>query len=201
MPSPSSPRRALSRRTALLGTVALGTAACTPYSLGDKHRGAGEPGQPAATAEPGFDPDVALAASVLADEQALVDRVDATTEAHPRLARLLTETRAVHVAHVDLLADAAPEDVAPTASAGSSPSATPAAPSTSEADPTPRVPRDAAQALQALARHEDDLSLADKRSAFAAESGSFARVLASMAAAAAQQSAALREAQVPGRRP
>ena len=61
------------------------------------------------------------------------------------------------------------------------------------------MPRDAAQALRALARHEDELSLEDKRSAFAAESGSFARVLASMAASAAQQATVLRAARVPGR--
>ena len=193
MPSSSSSRRALSRRTTLLGTLVVGTAACTPYSLGDKHR---DPDRPDAPVErPKADPDVALAAAVLAAEQALVDRVDATADAHPRLARLLAATRATHAAHVDLLADAASES--PVTSASPSPSSS--ASGSPGPQPAPRVPRDAAQALRALARHEDEISLEDKRSAFAAQSGSFARVLASMAASAAQQSAVLRAARVPGR--
>ncbi|MGZ5416217.1 MAG: hypothetical protein ACXWDI_03480 [Nocardioides sp.] len=193
MPSPSSSRRALSRRTALLGTLVVGTAACTPYSFDDKQR---DPDRPAAPVEqPEADPDVALAATVLAAEQALVDRVDATLDAHPRLAALLAGTRATHAAHVDLLADAAPESPVPSPS--TSPST--AMSETPEPEPAPRVPRNTAQALRALARHEDELSLEDKRSAFAAQSGSFARVLASMAASAAQQSAVLRAARVPGR--
>jgi hypothetical protein len=59
------------------------------------------------------------------------------------------------------------------------------------------VPSDPARALRAIARREDELALVDKRSAFAAESGAFARVLASMAASAAQQAVVLRAAVVP----
>lgn len=196
MPTPSSSRRALSRRTALLGTLAVGTAACTPFSL-DKNRDPDR--QDAPVEQPKADPDVALAATVLAAEQVLVDRVDATLDAHPRLARLLEGTRATHAAHVDLLADAAPESPVPSASTSASADGEVPADGTPAPEPAPRVPRDAAQALRALARHEDELSLEDKRSAFAAQSGSFARVLASMAASAAQQSAVLRAARVPGR--
>lgn len=187
MPSPSLSRCALSRRTALLGAVVLGTAGCTPYSLGEDHERAGDL-EPAPPSGPRADPDVALAAAVLAAEQSLVDLVDATLEEHPRLAGVLASTRATHTAHIDLLADAAPDgpsaSAAPESSLGPSPAPGPRS--------GPRVPPDPEQALRAVARHEDELSLADKRSAFAAESGSFARVLASMAAAAAQQSAALR---------
>jgi hypothetical protein len=195
VPSPSSSRRALSRRTTLLGAVALGTAACTPYSLGEDQRQAGEPKAPPASREPRTDPDVPLAAAVLAAEQDLVDRIDATVAAHPRLERVLAATREIHTAHVDLLADAAPESPSPSAAARGS-----GTPSPSAAAEPGRVSRDPGRALQALARHEDELSLADKRSAFAAESGSFARVLGSMAAAAAQQAAVLRTTAVPGRR-
>jgi hypothetical protein len=46
-------------------------------------------------------------------------------------------------------------------------------------------------ALSALASAEDGLALVGRRSAFAAQSGAFARVLASMAASAAQQAATL----------
>ncbi len=56
------------------------------------------------------------------------------------------------------------------------------------------VPERPDRALVAVYRHEDLLSLAQKRNAFAADSGTFARVLASMAAAAAQQAATLRAA-------
>jgi hypothetical protein len=123
---------------------------------------------------------VALAAAVLADEQALLARVDAVLARHPRLRRLLSGTRAGHEAHVGLLSDAAPDG-------GVSPSPTTA--------PT-KVPGDARRAVRQLARLEDELSLADKRSAFDAQSGGFARVLASMAASAAQQSAMLSAAEV-----
>lgn len=183
----------------MLGAVALGTAACTPYSLGGDHTRSGDSTKPAATQGPRTDPDVALAATVLGAEQGLVDRVDATVAAHPRLEVALAGTREIHAAHVALLADAAPDGPTPSPTASPSTEVTGSA-SPPGADPSPRVPRDPARALVALARHEDELSLADRRSAFAAESGAFARVLASMAAAAAQQSAALRSTEAPGRR-
>jgi hypothetical protein len=180
----------------LLGAIALGTAACTPYSL-DRDQRPAEATTPPPAEEPRTDPDVPLAAAVLAAEQSLVDRVDATLAAHPRLERVLAATRDVHAAHVDLLADAAPGGGSPSPSAGASAGSPPA---TEEPPQVPQVPRDPARALRALARHEDELSLADKRNAFSAESGSFARVLASMAAAAAQQAAVLRATTVPGGR-
>jgi hypothetical protein len=180
----------------LLGAVALGTAACTPYNLGEDQRRTDEPSAAPPTEAPRADPDVALAAAVLAAEQDLVARIDASVAAHPRLRRVLAATREVHAAHVDLLADAAPD--APV------PSPAPAAPDSSSPSPADGqvlpVPDDPARALLALARHEDALSLTDKRSAFTAESGGFARVLAAMAAAAAQQAAVRRATEVPGRR-
>ncbi len=186
----------LSRRAALLGTIALGTAACTPYSLGDDQRRAGRTPTPTPTPAPRTDPDVALAAQVLAAEQALLDRVEETLAAHPRLERLLGPARDGHSAHVDLLAEAAPDGPAGTAS--EEPSGT-AGPSPVEAAGD-RVPRDAPRAVRALARAEEELSRANRTSAFTAESGSFARVLASMAAAASQRSVVLRAARVPGGR-
>lgn len=178
----------------MLGAVALGTTACTSYSLGDDQRRAAGPSAAPATEQPRADPDVPLAAAVLAAEQDLLDRLDATVAAHPRLRPVLAATRDVHAAHVDLLAAAAPDGP----SSSVSPSTAESAPSAAPAAAT--VPADPARALLALARHEDSLCVADKRSAFAAESGSFARVLGAMAAAAAQQAAALRTADVPGRR-
>jgi hypothetical protein len=190
----------VSRRSVLLGTVALGTAACTPYSLGEDQRQAGRTPAPSPEPEPRTDPDVALAATVLAAEQDLLDRVERTLAAHPGLEGLLGPTRDGHAAHVDLLAEAAPKSPAPSAS--SSASALPA-PSGSAA-PTEgsgaHVPRDAGRAVRALARAEDDLGVENRTSAFSAESGAFARVLASMAAAAAQQAVVLGAASVPGSR-
>jgi hypothetical protein len=80
--------------------------------------------------------------------------------------------------------------------AGASPSGSPTgSASPSAAPPTADVPRDPDRALRRLARHEDRLSLFDRQQAFTARSGAFARLLASMAAAAAQQAMGL------GRRP
>jgi hypothetical protein len=139
---------------------------------------------------PDTDPDVALAATVLADEQGMLDRVLATVRRHPRLATTLAGARTAHTAHVDLLTAAVPQD-------GSSPSAAPSvepAPAPAPGAGATRVPARAAAALAALAREEDGLSLLGRRSAFAAESGAFARVLASMAASSAQQARALSDA-------
>ena len=207
VPSPRQqpPRRAtaLSRRAALLGVVGTATVGCSPYELQTQQR---RPARPTASADarPEVDPDVALATTVVAAERALLEQVDATVRRHPRLERVLAATRAVHDAHVALLEDAVPDesDAEPdhtgateSPSPGADPDADP------EAEPTtPRVPRDAARAVRALATAEDELVLAAKQAAFAAQSGAFARVLASLAAAAAQQSATLRTVRVGGGR-
>ena len=211
VPSPRQqpPRRAtaLSRRAALLGVVGTATVGCSPYELQTQQR---RPARPTASADarPEVDPDVALATTVVAAERALLEQVDATVRRHPRLELALAGTRAVHDAHVALLEDAVPDEsdaatddtgAAEPPSAGTDPEAD------TEADPTaepttPRVPRDAARAVRALATAEDELVLTAKQAAFAAQSGAFARVLASLAAAAAQQSATLRTVRVGGRR-
>ncbi len=190
MPTTPSLRRAVrvSRRTAVGGAAALGALAvtgCTPRGIDAR------PGPtPAVTRSPDTDPDVTLAATVLADEQAMLDRVLATVRRHPRLGTTLAAARTAHTAHVDLLTAAVPRDGVPLGDARRRhrrrhrrrlPGRT-------------RVPGRAAAALAALAREEDRLSLLGRRSAFAAESGAFARVLASMAAAAAQQARALADA-------
>jgi hypothetical protein len=173
----------LSRRTAVGGAAALGTLAvtgCTPRGIDAR------PGPaPAARRSPDADPDVTLAASVLAEEQGMLDRVLATVRQHPGLRTTLAATRTAHTAHVQLLTAAVPH--------GASPAATPS--STSGSRPGgARVPARAGVALAALARAEDRLSLLGRRSAFDARSGAFARVLASMAAASAQQSRTLADA-------
>ena len=170
----------------LVGTAAV-VAGCTPKGLDRRPR-------PGATVSPAaVDPDVALAATVLAEEQALLDRVVATVERHPDLETTLSLARSAHQAHVDLLKDAVPDDVripASTPSPSTSPSNS-ASPSVAPSPSPPAVPARVPVALRAVAAAEDRLALVGRRSSFAAQSGAFARVLASMAAAAAQQSAAL----------
>jgi hypothetical protein len=124
---------------------------------------------------PGTDPDVKIAATVLGKERALLERVAATARRHPSLAATLTGTRAAHRAHVALLTKAVPDD-------------------TPYHSPSPgggRVPRKPARALSALAAAERRLGDVVARSSLAARSGPFARVLASMSAAASQQSVRL----------
>jgi hypothetical protein len=181
-----------------VGAAAAATAACTPYTVE-------QPTVPAPQRRPrGIDPDVALAATVLADEQRMVDLIDATVEEHPRLREALALARDVHRTHVELLNDAVPEGataaVSPAASPSVSPEVTPSPDQSAEgpASETPGatsspVPRRRRAALADLISAEDALALLDKRSAFAAQSGAFARVLASMAAAAAQQAVLIAE--------
>ncbi len=175
VPSPSP----LSRRAALGGATAL-TAALVSGCTASRDR-------PATAAPDGADdPDVPLAATVLDEEQRMLDRVLATVRRHPRLDGALAGARAVHRRHVALLADAVPDSAAsPSVPADASPSG----PATDP--PVVSVPERPGPALAALARAEERLSLVGRRSAFTAESGAFARVLASMAAAAAQQSVLL----------
>jgi hypothetical protein len=163
---------------AALGALTL--TGCTPRGIDAR------PGPtPAVRRSTDTDPDVTLAATVLADEQGMLDRVLATVRRHPHLGTTLAAARTAHTAHVDLLTEAVPQQASPAAT----PSAT-AAP----APVTTRVPARASAALAVLAREEDRLSLLGRRSAFAAQSGAFARVLASMAAASAQQARALTDA-------
>ena len=157
--------------------TALVVAGCT----GDGVPGAGSgptatPGGGTPTRPP-VPRDVALAAAVLRGEQAMLDRVAATARRHPRLADTVAGARSTHRAHVRLLREAVPDGA---------PSRTPARPF-----PPGQVPRRPGPALAALARAETRLSDEGQRNAVRAESGSFARVLASMAAASAQQAARL----------
>lgn len=187
MPSPPSDRR-LTRRTAagigLSGAGAL-LAGCTPKGI-DRRPKPGAAARRSAQVRAGVDPDVALAAAVLADEQALLDRVVATVERHPRLGPMLASARSAHQAHVDLLQEAVPDDARVAASDASSPGVSSSVSPSVSPSPT-KVPVRAAVALRAVAAAEDRLALVGRRSSFAAESGAFARVLGSMAAAAAQQ--------------
>jgi len=131
-----------------------------------------------------LDPDVALAAEALEAEQAVLTAIEATLERHRRLRKTLSPMLVAHRAHVSLLAQAAP---------GGSPS--PATSSPSGAFPAPfRVRSGGRDALRRLSEIELGSSTSAKRRSFAAESGAFARLLGSMAAASAQHWALLVQA-------
>jgi hypothetical protein len=178
---------ALARRTAVSGLVAAAAAVvtgCTPRGIDRRRRPT-----PSPSPTPDEDPDVTLAATVLREEQRVLGVVLATLEQHPAEAATLAGARTAHQAHVDLLTDAVPHGKR-TSTASPSEGDSPSEEASVSAAP-PAVPRRAGPALMAVAREEDRLSLLGRRSAFAAESGAFARVLGSMAAAAAQQSTTL----------
>ena len=176
------PAPSVTRRTALVAVAgsAASVAACSPNASRARGRRRARPPRPT---EPARDPAGRRAATGRADGPRALDRGDATIARFPRLEDALSPARDAHTAHIALLQDAAPDEPLPTA--GPSDTATEAPERSFE------VPPDRRRAVKRLARHEEDLALIDKRSAFAAESGAFARVLASMAASAAQQAAVL----------
>lgn len=196
-PDGADDRPVLSRRAVLAlagATVASGVSACTPKGVDRRAKP-----QPSPSPTPEEDPDVTLAATVLAGEQAILDRLTATVRRHPRLRARLSPAEAAHRAHVRLLTDAVPDKVTPSTTASPSPTPSPTpGPTPTSTDsgspapkPPPAVPGHPGPALAVLAHEEGRLSLLDKRSSFAAESGAFARVLASMAASAAQHAVVL----------
>jgi hypothetical protein len=196
----------------LAAAAAVTAMAATGCTVGEDRRARDRP-QP----EPSVDPDVAVAAAALAEQRAMVTLLRTTLDRHGGLAGDLGPLLTTHEAHVALLADAVPPGVGATPSAAvpgdTETPATPLSPSAADtpsagrSDPAPsrgpsagpsddlsegaQVPRRPREALAAVAASEHRLSLATKQHAFAAESGAFARVLASMAAAAAQHSAVL----------
>lgn len=193
MPAPERPGPRLTRRAALVSVAAVGLVGCTPERGLDRRRREEDP----APEEPRVDPDVAVAAEVLAAENAVLAMVRATVERHPALADRLDPVAATHEAHTALLDDAVPEE----ATAAPSPSASTPVPtasgspttsgSPSPGDPETAVPRNRGPALRQVAAAEQDLATRTKQQAFKAQSGAFARVLGSMAASAAQHAALL----------
>jgi hypothetical protein len=183
----------LSRRAAIAG-LAVGASAlwagCTNDGDGEDRPRARRRLEAERAAEQ--DPDIATAAAALADEQALLDALTATTARHPDLSAVLSLAVDAHRAHVQLLAEAAPDEHPSPSLAASS--AAPSAPSDVPSGEAYRVPARPPAAVQRLAALEQDLSTTAKRHAFAAESGAFARLLASMAASAAQHAVALQAA-------
>lgn len=166
-----APRQALrtgtpvSRRALVTGTVGgLALAAVAACST-DDHTATRAPSGRSATA-----PDVAVATAALAEIRAVREAVVATLRRHPDTRPALGPLRALHRTHEATLVDAVPDHA--------SPSAEPAAYA---------VPRARAKALTKLAGHERRAHDALGNLAMRAESGQFARLLASMGAALHQR--------------
>jgi hypothetical protein len=179
----------MSRRGALAAAAGLAASAvvgCTP----ERQRRRGE--EPPEPVEPEVDPDVVVAAEALANQEQILELLGATSERHPGLAQRLAPAVAAHEAHAALLADAVPPDVEAdlTTSPTPIPTTPPSPTSGPEAAPT-RVPRNRARAIDRVVAAERELATATKQHAFRARSGGFARLLGSMAAAAAQNEAVL----------
>ena len=173
------------RRTALLavaGLAGLALVGCTPE---EPRRGEDAP----RPAEPEVDPDVAVAAEALANQEQILALLVATRTRHPRLDDLLAPAVAAHESHAALLAEAVPDGISEAPS--TSPSTVGSPSPTSPGGRRTSVPRNRTRALRQVVAAERDLALATKRHAFRAQSGAFARLLGSMAAAAAQQETVL----------
>jgi hypothetical protein len=158
----------LSRRAALGVGAGLGVAAVTGCALNNP---LSTEKTPAAKAVRDLAPDVAVAVQAVTMIRGAQAAVTATGEGHAGLATRLAGLLEAHRAHLAAVVDAVPEGV-DTGSAGGTPYAVP---------PTP------AAALTQLAATERTLH--DELVGFAlrAESGPFARLLGSMAAALSQQ--------------
>ncbi|HEU4514217.1 MAG TPA: hypothetical protein VFR87_14010 [Nocardioidaceae bacterium] len=183
-PFPATPGPRLTRRAALGAVVGGGLVACTPPRRGlERRERRPEP------VEPEVDPDVAVATEALAAQTAIIELVRATQERHGSLRRALTPVLAAHEAHAALLSDAVPAEA--TASASASPSASGSPSPSAPAGRRAAVPKDRTRALKQVVAAEQELTTTTKRHAFKAQSGSFARVLGSMAAAAAQNAVVL----------
>lgn len=169
----------LSRRTAVGGAAALTALVVSGCTRDGASRTGSGPAASVTSGGTGLRVGVSLpslAAAVLRDEQSMLDQVAATARRHPGLAETVSGARSTHRAHVRLLRQAVPDG-------------------TRRTPPRPfrpgQVPRRPGPALAALVRAETRLSAVGQHNAVRAESGSFARVLASMAAASAQQAARL----------
>lgn len=199
MPTPSrAPHGArLSRRAALASVAALAGGAlvgCTPDRKQRRRETEPEP------VEPKVDPDVAVAAEALANQERMIDLLTATGERHGRLVELLAPVVATHEAHAALLADAVPDEESPATSPSPSSDGQSSAGAATSPSPAPDssegVAANPARALAQVAAAEQELTTATKRHAFRAQSGAFARILGSMAAGAAQHADVLASTQV-----
>ncbi len=169
--SGSSAAPGISRRGVLAAALSLPVlplAGCALNNPLDSRR------TPAAEAIPALAPDVGVAVEAVARIRATEATLTATTQRHAALAAPLAGLAAMHTAHLDALIDAVPDRVDTT---------TTQAPST--------VPETPAAARRAVVVAERRMREELTELALRAQSGLFARLLASMVAATGQQLAVL----------
>jgi hypothetical protein len=155
----------LSRRAALavgIGVAASGCAAGMPFR---------SERTPAAEAIPDLAPDVGVAVRAAALVQGAQEVVTSTGQQHPALAPRLADLLVVHRTHLAALAKAVPDGVDVTSGSSAA----------------HQVPARPAAALSSLVTTETALHDGLVGFALQAESGPFARLLGSMAAAVSQQ--------------
>jgi hypothetical protein len=155
----------LSRRTVIAGV--LGSAAGIAVTgCSDDGSTAGKP----STSPAGMSPDVAVATTALAEIRAVREAVSATLARYPATRSVLGSLVTLHRTHEATLVDAVPDRASPSAA------------------PAPyAVPHQREKALTTLARREQRLHDALDALAMRAQSGQFARLLASMGAALHQR--------------
>lgn len=119
----------------------------------------------------------------------MLEALQATTTRHRKLGRLLGPMVEAHTTHIDLLAEAAPDGTAE-----GHPTVTPSGRPSSAVGGRTGVPGNVRRALTTLLSQEEELTVSARRHALVAESGAFARLLASMAASSAQNAAVLADA-------
>lgn len=157
------------RRTTLAAAPLLALSA----GLAGCRWGPADDTEPQPTASPGtaeVDDDTALAGAALAATLQVADLVARVAARHRGLAGALADVTLMHQAHADLLAEAGEASGQPT--------------------PQP-VPGRSAPALALVLTRERELQATLAETAVGAASGTFARALASMSAAVAQQRTAL----------
>lgn len=170
MTPPDHPAARPSRRAALrLGATAAAAGAAT-LSGCSLNNPLDEEKTPAAEAVRDLAPDVAVAVQAATMVRTARAAVAATAERHPALAPRMTELEAVHDAHLAAVAAAVPDGV-----------------DTSAAGQEPVVPGQRAQALRDVVRAQRTLHDGLVGLALTAQSGPFARLLGSMAAAVSQR--------------
>jgi len=165
-------------RRAVLGGLAASAVVVAAAGCAADTRQAGRKSPGTATTPRGVSPDVALAITAVTRVGTVADLVHRTIAHHRRLRHQLSGLNALHAAHLRLLQEAVPDDRRDAARG--------------PAGQHERVPHGAHAALRAALRAEHDLRPQLEGLAVRAESGEFARLLAAMSAAVAQQLAAVR---------
>ena len=159
-----------SRRTALRLGMAGGLAGAAALAGCSLNNPLGDEKTPAAEAVRDLAPDVAVAVEAATMIRSMRTAVATTAERHPRLSAGLSGLLVTHDAHLGVVVEAVPDGV-----------------DTSAAGPAYAVPAGVGPALTALTGAERTLHDGLVGLALRAESGPFARLLGSMAAALAQQ--------------